>query len=142
MQEKYIVVFENNKHFEEEKFITDAIEQNARVRYSPLSGDLRTDTVKKVHRKRITMNDHRIGLSAFFESEEFSFDLTFEPIRILGYKNNFQNSITYEISLDQTVLSRKLYNFFDFLRDIGGLFSALGPIFATIVFIFQYRGSY
>ena len=30
----------------------------------------------------------------------------------------------------------------DFLRDIGGLFSALGPIFGIFVAMFQYRGIY
>jgi len=30
----------------------------------------------------------------------------------------------------------------DFLGDIGGLFSALGPLCGVIVTAFQYRGSY
>ena len=30
----------------------------------------------------------------------------------------------------------------DFLRDIGGLFGALGPLFGIFVAMFQYRGIY
>ena len=38
--------------------------------------------------------------------------------------------------------TRTVYGFLDFLRDLGGLFSALGPFCGVIVTIFQYRGSY
>ena len=70
------------------------------MRYVPLSNEFRTDTIKKVQRKKIILDDYRIGLNNFFQSVEFSFDLSIEPIRVLGYNNKFLNSITYEISRD------------------------------------------
>ena len=47
-----------------------------------------------------------------------------EGYRILPYKNLMQNAITFEMSLTLMDYSRKVYNFFDFLGDIGGLFGA------------------
>ena len=46
------------------------------------------------------------------------------------------------MSLSQIELSRRVYNSLDLLSDIGGLFSTFSTLFAVIVAMFQYRGSY
>ena len=73
---------------------------------------------------------------------EDGFDLEVTETRLLPYKNSFQNSITFEMSLQRNEVSRTVYSFMDFLGDIGGLFSALGPFFGTLVAVLQYRGMY
>ena len=70
------------------------------------------------------------------------FDKYIAPSRILPYKNKMHNSITYEMSLSRVEYTRTVYSTLDFLRDIGGLFAALGPAFGIIVTVFQYRGIY
>ena len=58
----------------------------------------------------------------------------------MPYKNNFWNSITYELSLTRLSYKRIVYSFLDFLGDIGGLFGAITPAFGFIVSLFMYRG--
>ena len=48
--------------------------------------------------------------------------------------------MTYELSDTQTVFSRQVYGFLDWLRDIGGLYGAIYAICYGLVFIFQFRG--
>ena len=61
--------------------------------------------------------------------------------RNLPYKNLFQNTITYEISLTRLHYTRIVYSFLDLMKDVGGLFSAIGPLFGAVVGILQYRGA-
>ena len=56
--------------------------------------------------------------------------------RIMPYANRYQNAITLELSLSQIEMKRRVYNFLDFLSDLGGLFSTLGPFCGIIVTIF------
>ena len=63
-----------------------------------------------------------------------------EGYRILPYKNLFQNAITFEMSLTIMDYSRKVYNFFDFLGDIGGLFGAFVQICYFIIKFFMHNG--
>ena len=62
--------------------------------------------------------------------------------RLLPYANKFQNSITYEMSLDKNIYIREVYTFLDLMGDLGGLAGALTPIFAGIVKLCQYEGAY
>ena len=70
------------------------------------------------------------------------FENTVTETRLVPYKNKFWNMITYEMSLSRNEFTRIVYGFLDFLRDLGGLFSALGPFFGSMVAILQYRGMY
>lgn len=69
------------------------------------------------------------------KDEEDGFDLEVTETRLLPYKNSFQNSITFEMSLKRREVTRTVYSFMDYLGDLGGLFSALGPFFGTLVAI-------
>ena len=51
----------------------------------------------------------------------------------MPYKNTMQNAITFEMSLSRKEFSRTVYNIMDFMRDMGGLFTALGLIFGTLI---------
>ena len=58
----------------------------------------------------------------------------------MPYKNNYWNAITYELSKTRLEYTRIVYSLMDFLRDLGGLFGGIAPIFGFIVSVFQYRG--
>ena len=62
--------------------------------------------------------------------------------RILPYKNQFWNSITFELSRTQIEYTRVVYSSLDFLGDIGGLYGALLPFFSFCILMLQYRGAY
>ena len=72
---------------------------------------------------------------------ETGFDIEVKQSRILPYKNLFHNSVTYEFSLTRLHYTRIVYSFLDLMKDVGGLFSAIGPLFGLIVNILQYRGA-
>ena len=88
------------------------------------------------------MNDYRVNVGSMVVDLVMGFDKFIAPSRMLPYKNLMHNSITYEMSLSRVEYTRTVYSTLDFLRDIGGLFGALGPLFGIVVTIFQYRGSY
>ena len=73
--------------------------------------------------------------------KEAGFEIAKKTSRNLPYKNNFLNSVTYEMSLTRLHYIRIVYSFLDLMKDIGGLFSAIGPIFGLIVNLLQYRGA-
>ena len=66
--------------------------------------------------------------TAYFLEEKFN--------RLLPYKNKFQNSITFEMSLNKRVFIRHVYTLLDMIGDLGGLFGALTPLGVIIVSIF------
>ena len=75
----------------------------------------------------------RQNIRKFFK--KYGFDIEITQTRTLPYKNQFWNAITYELSLTREKYTRTVYGFFDFLRDLGGLFSAISPIFGVTVSI-------
>ena len=58
-----------------------------------------------------------------------------EISRVLPYENKFWNAITFEVSSAQYETTRTVYTIMDFLKDIGGLFTAIEKIFGAIVII-------
>ena len=99
------------------------------------------DYVKHVIRTKMSLDDsyYNIGFSVDSEIGHF---MEKQANRELPYENRFQNSITYECSLSQMFYTRRVYNFLDLLADIGGLFSALGPICLACVSFFHDKSIY
>ena len=52
------------------------------------------------------------------------------------------NAITYELSYTRYETTRTVYNFFDLLGELGGLFSALFTFGSIFITVFQFRGAY
>ena len=46
------------------------------------------------------------------------------------------------MSLSRIQYTRTVYSYLDFLRDIGGLLSAIGPLFGIFIAIVNYRSTY
>ena len=84
-------------------------------------------------------------IGSFFEQKQQAF--TVEPQTIEAINTTFYPSdlikFRITISLDPSlyVYSRITYSILDFLRDIGGLFSAIYGIFSLIVFALNFNAS-
>lgn len=65
--------------------------------------------------------------------EETGFTIDSKPSREMGYKENFQNAITFELSLSQIYYTRQVYSILDFVADIGGFVSAVGSLCGLII---------
>ena len=136
MESKYIIHAENIKVFIQHGFEEERIEQSSVMVWHPLSPDVRTDTIYIVQRKSVIMNDYRFNVGSLLHDDEIGFETIQAPSRIMPYKNQFQNAVTFEMSLSQIEYKRRVYNFLDFLSDLGGLFGTLGPFCALIVAAF------
>ena len=88
------------------------------------------------------LNDVQIDVGDLLEDNDFGFYSEKSGFRILPYDNYMHNAITFELSRTRIDYTRTVYSVFDFLGDIGGLYGALGPTFAGLVYILQYRGAY
>ena len=64
------------------------------------------------------------------------------PNRLIPYKNNWQNDITIELTLNQEKWDRRVYSLLDFFSDLGGLYGAIAAFFAGIISIINYFSSY
>ena len=93
-------------------------------------------------RTMANLNDHHINIGNLLEDSDFGFDLETSSFRFLTYDNLMHTSLTFELSTTRIDYTRTIYSMFDFLGDIGGLHGALVPIFAGLVYMIQYRGTY
>ena len=64
------------------------------------------------------------------------------PTRLMPWRNQFQNAITFEMNLNKKKYFRSVYSFLDFLSDLGGLFGATRPIILAILTVFNLYASY
>ena len=95
-----------------------------------------------VTRSKINLNDYQANVGNLLIDNTVGFSSKISVSRILPYNNYMWNSITFELSRTRVEYTRTVYSSLDFLGDIGGLFGALGPIFAIGVKVLQYRGIY
>ena len=90
-----------------------------------------------IQQKEMELDDSIFNLGDVFTEGERGFYLMQKPNREMSYVNLYQNAITYEMSLDKHVHSRRVYSFFDWSADIGGLFGAVTATCGFILFIFH-----
>ena len=119
-------------HFDDSK-----IEEKSKFRFRPISYDARSETVKTIARSKAVLNDSILAanIGTDIVNEHIGFYVTKTDSRILHYPNRIWNAVTYELSASRYESTRNLYNLFDFLGELGGLFSALftfGSIFISI----------
>ena len=107
-----------------------------------MSEKQRFDQVRMISRTKLNLSDYQWDVGNFQQDEEEGFDVDVEISRVLPYENLFWNAITFEVSSAQYETTRTVYMIMDFLKDIGGLFTAIEKIFGAIVIILQYRGMY
>ena len=81
-----------------------------------------------------------MNFGSYYFDEDDGFQTDIVEKRSMPYNNNFWNAITYELSLNRREYHRRVYNFLDFLGDLGGLMAIIGKIFFPFVAILTYRG--
>ena len=63
-------------------------------------------------------------------------------MRVMNYNNDFQNAVTFELSLHKKVISRRVRSLVDFFIELGGLFSAFSAGVTCLLFFVNYMSSY
>ena len=86
------------------------------------------------------MNDYSMNFGSYLLDEDVGFQTEIVEKRSMPYENRFWNAITYELSLHRKEYNRRVYNFLDFLGDLGGLMAIIGKIFVPFVALLTYRG--
>ena len=114
---------------------------SSEVRWYSLNNESRDDNVNLATRGFLELADEYISVGTDQE-EETSFFIERKPKRSLGYDNKFQNSITYEMSLDQERYVRRVSTILDLFSELGGLFTSISRIFLLIIAGVNYFGSY
>jgi len=102
----------------------------------PLSSQSRIDVVKSVMRAELNLTYSIWSVGGLGMEVKNSFSIKQESSRLLPYMNKFQNSITFEMSLDQKIYIREVITMLDLLGDLGGLFAAIRPLCFLIVSLF------
>ena len=86
------------------------------------------------------MNDSFLTFGELTEDIQTGFINTQVPNRVLNFKNNMLNAVTFELSLHLDVYERQVFSLLDILSDIGGLYGALKVIFYIVITFFQWNG--
>ena len=95
----------------------------------------RLDYVRMITRTEMNIDDSLLNLGSLGTKYDKGYYIDKLPTRELPYTNNFHNAITYELNRDKVIYLRRVYSFFDLLRDIGGLFSAIFSLCSILVAI-------
>ena len=114
----------------------------ASSRWYPLTSQTRKDFVELIYRTEYEINDSIMNIGQLMTDYDSGFYIEPQAARDLPYQNRFQNSITFEISLNRTSYYRRVQSTLDVLGALGGLFGAISPIFMLVVRAFHYRGEY
>ena len=107
-----------------------------------LNEKTRTDYVFTVQRTAMELSDNYFSFQNFFTDIMEGFTVERSGRREMGYKNRYQNSITFEMSLKQIFYSRNVYNLLQVVTDLGGIVSAIRTLFLAIMIICNTFSSY
>ena len=137
---KYIITLENHKKFKSHMFGDQTTLESAEIKWYALTNQTRKDYVNLLTRTKM---NHLDDLFFNFNSKiRESFDYDQLPARDMVYRNKIWNAITYEMSMNQKQLDRRVYTSLDLASDLGGLFTTLSSICLLIVTLVNYYGSY
>ena len=107
-----------------------------------MSDTARSEQVRTITRQKLYLNDYQWDLGSIFEEIEEGFEIADSSTRLMPYKNNIWNAITFELSTTRDEYTRTVYGFLDFLRDLGGLYGAIVPFFGVVLTMLQFRRMY
>ena len=132
------MVAENEARFVENNFEKDrTVVRQSFLRWHPIDGISKSDVLRMILRGKSYVDDNRlltIGDLTLKQDDIFQFEP--QDTRAIPYSNGWYISVTYELSLDQIIYKRDLYNLLDFMRDLGGLAVAFRAICVVLVHIF------
>ena len=133
---KYIYLTINEARFIPHKFGKDRIEKKSSLKWYALNYSSRTDIPLVITRSELHFGDSIFNVGGILDEKENAYFVENGQNRLLPYKNNIQNAITFEISLTERSFIRTVYTFLDLLKDVGGLFGALAPLCTLLVTAF------
>lgn len=133
MNKKYIVTLENEKKFLAHDFSESRITLESNLRWYGLSPNTHVDYVKQFTRTEMNLDDSKLNLGSLGTERDNGFIISKLPQREMPYDKKFMNAISFELSQQKTVYFRRVFSVFDFLRDIGGLYSAFCSLCAIII---------
>ena len=107
-----------------------------------MSSKNRIDYVVEATRTSVEFNDHYFNVGSIMADYDKGFVLKKMPNREMSYKNNFQNAVTIELSLNQVVYYRRIYSFLELIADLGGLAGGLKIVCYGIITAYSYYGAY
>lgn len=67
------------------------------------------------------------------------FDILRTVTRPYQFKDNIQYTLSYEMSLNLRTYDREVYNFLDWLGDLGGLYDGIRGIFMIFLGVMTYQ---
>jgi len=94
---KYFLVLENGRQFVQHKFGEERIDESSQLSWYPISTTTRTDVVRMITRNDMQLKDSPFSFGTSTDQEE-GYAIEQVPGREIPYKNQFWNSITYEVS--------------------------------------------
>ena len=97
---------------------------------------MRVDYANMVQTIDIDINDSVWPWPLNSNKENDGFTIERLSTREMPYNNLMMNAVTYEMSWDRHLHTRRVISLLDRLSAIGGLFGALTPIFACMVGLF------
>ena len=67
------------------------------------------------------------------------FDILRTGTRPYQYSDNIQHSLAFEMNLNLRTYDREVYNFLDWLGDLGGLYDGIRGIFMIFLAVITYQ---
>ena len=122
----YINTFENRETFVHYEKPTSgkALTKETLLSWFPITTTTRTDSVKKVTVTEVQQSWYRFGFGFSTQIDQI-FQNVEAKTRVLPYKNNMLNSVTYEVSPTKYVQLKIEYSFLQYISDLGGFGSVL-----------------
>ena len=86
-----------------------------------------------INLNNLILHDDVYDFSGNSEVTESVFTFTQSSMRSMAYLNEFHNAVTYELSPTNHIYHRIVYNFMNWLTDIGGLYGAVFAICLALI---------
>ena len=84
------------------------------------------------------LQDERMSIGSFGQTAQRVFKFKEAGKRPYEFDNSIHLSITFEMELDLKVIDRQVYNFLDWVGDIGGLGEGLFFMSTTVLSIIHF----
>lgn len=118
----------------EQKIVTEAI-----TTWIPINSQVREEIVHTIKITELNLQDILWQWSSWTREDHLDvFSIKETKKRPYEFRDNIHIQLTFELSLDMTVIDRQVYSLLDWLGDIGGLGEALFFLGGGLLLILKY----
>ena len=103
-----------------------------------MNSQIRQELVNRVQLTELELQDS-ITLGELHTENENIFKIVTDTPRPLESKDAVHMIISYELSLDRTLIQRNVFSFLDWLGDVGGLLEILFIFYSLIYQVYHYQ---